>query len=104
MGENVRQLNLRVPETIVQGLDEIASKEQIDRTALARKMLSEAIQRWKVEDAISACLRGEITKARAAELAGISIYEIMDEVRRRGASPSYSLDELREDLSSLVVS
>ena len=104
MGENVRQLNLRVPETIVQGLDEIASKEQIDRTALARKMLSEAIQQWKVEDAIAACRRGEITKARAAELAGISIYEIMDEVRRRGASPSYSLDELREDLSSLVVS
>ena len=65
MGDSVRQLNLRVPETIVQGLDEIASKEQIDRTALARKMLSEAIQQWKVEDAIAACRRGEITKARA---------------------------------------
>ena len=46
---------------------------------------------------------GEITKARAAELAGISICEIMDEVRRRGSAPSYSLDELREDLSSLVI-
>ena len=58
MGENVRQLNLRVPEMIIQGLDEIASKEQIDRTALARKMLTEAIQQWKVEDAISACQSG----------------------------------------------
>ena len=99
----MRQLNLRVPETIVQGLDEIASKEQIDRTALARKMLTEAIQQWKVEAAIAACRRGEITKARAAELAGISIYEIMDVVRLRGAAPSYSLDELRADLSSLVI-
>ena len=99
----MRQLNLRVPETIVQGLDEISSKEQIDRTALARKMLTEAIQQWRVEDAIAACRRGEITKARAAELAGISIYEIMDEVRLRGAAPSYSLDELRADLSSLVI-
>ena len=99
----MRQLNLRVPETIIQGLDEIAGKEQIDRTALARKLLTEAIRRWRVEDAISACQRGEITKARAAELAGISICEIMDEVRRRGSAPSYSLDELREDLSSLVI-
>ena len=73
LGERVRQLNLRVPETIVQGLDEIANKEQIDRTALARKMLTEAIQRWKVENAIAACQRGEITEARAAELAGVSI-------------------------------
>ena len=103
-GDTVRQLNLRVPETIVQGLDEIASKEQIDRTALARKMLSEAIRQWKVEDAIAACRRGEITKARAAELAGMSIYDIMDEVRRRGAAPSYTLDELRQDLKSLFVS
>ena len=66
-------------------------------------MLTEAIQQWRVEDAIAACRRGEITKARAAELAGISIYEIMDEVRLRGAAPSYSLDELRADLSSLVI-
>ena len=62
MAENVRQLNLRVPENIVQGLDEIANKEQIDRTALARKMLTEAIQRWKVDDAIAACIRGDITR------------------------------------------
>ncbi len=104
MNDTVRQLNLRVPETIVQGLDEIASKEQIDRTALARKMLTEAIQQWKVEDAIAACRRGAITKARAAELTGMSIYDIMDEVRRRGAAPSYTLDELRQDLKSLFVS
>ena len=101
MSERVRQLNLRVPENIVQELDEIASKEQIDRTALARKMFTEAIQRWKVDDAIAACIRGDITKARAAELASMSVYDIMDEVRRRGAPPSYTLDELRQDLKLL---
>jgi predicted HTH domain antitoxin len=85
-------------------LDETANKEQIGRIALARKILAEAIQRWRLEVAISACHRGEITKARAAELAGISIYEFMDDVRRRRAAPSYSLEELRADLSSLVVS
>lgn len=104
MADNVRQLNLRVPETIVQGLDEIASKEQIDRTTLARKMLTEAIQRWKKDDAIAACQRGEITKARAAELAGMSVYDVIDEVRRRGAPPSYTLDELSQDLKLLFPS
>ncbi len=104
MNEEYRQLNLRVPETIIQGLDEIARKEQIDRTVLARKMLTEAIQRWKKDDAIAACQRGEITKARAAELAGMSVYDIMDEVRRRGAPPSYTLDELSQDLKLLLPS
>ena len=87
MNQKLKQLNLRVPETIVQGLDEIASKEQIDRTTLARKMLAEANQRWKQDDAIAACQRGEITKARAVELAGMSVYDVINEVRRRGAPP-----------------
>ncbi|MCZ0937043.1 MAG: UPF0175 family protein [Caldilineaceae bacterium] len=104
MSEKVRQLNLRVPQNIVQGLDEIARKEQIDRAALARKMLAEAIQRWKEDDAIAACLRGDITKARAAELASMSVSDIMDEVRRRGAPPGYTLDELRQDLKLLLPS
>ena len=104
MNQKLKQLNLRVPETIVQGLDEIASKEQIDRTTLARKMLAEAIQRWKQDDAIAACQRGEITKARAAELAGMSVYDVINEVRRRGAPPSYTLDELSQDLRLLFPS
>lgn len=101
MSRKFQQLNLRVPETIVQDLDEIASKEQIDRTALARKMLTEAIQRWKKDDAIAACQRGDITKARAAELAGMSFYDVIDEVRRRGAPPSNTLDEPSQDLKLL---
>lgn len=99
----MRQLNLRVPETIIQGLDEIANKEQIDRTALARKMLAEGVQRWRIEHAIASYQRGEITKARAAELANVSIYDILDEVRQRGITPGYTLDELRQDLASLGV-
>ena len=58
----------------------------------------------KLRNAIAACQRGEITETRAAELAGVSIYDIMDEVRRRGAAPSYSLDESRQDLAVLAVS
>ena len=103
MGEIVRQLNIRIPETIVQGLDEIANKERIDRTTLARKMLTEGIQRWRIEYAIASCQRGEITKARAAELANVSIYDILDEVRRRGITSGHTLDELRQDLASLGV-
>ena len=67
-------------------------------------MLSEAIQRWKMDDAIAACQSGEITKARAAELAGMSVYDVMDKVRRRDAPPSYTLDELSQDLKLLFPS
>ncbi len=103
MGEMTRQLNLRIPETVVQGLDEIASTEHIDRTALARKMLTEGIRRWRLDNAIRAYQQGEITKARAAELAGVPIYDILDEVRRRNITPSYTIEELREDLTALAM-
>jgi predicted HTH domain antitoxin len=95
------QLNIRVPKTLLQELEQIAEMEQVDRTAIARKLLSEGVKRWRLERALELCARGQISKERAAEMAGVTLYDIMDELRRRGTSPHYSLDDLREDLALL---
>ncbi|MBM4430722.1 MAG: hypothetical protein FJ026_10305 [Chloroflexi bacterium] len=45
--------------------------------------------------------QGQITKERAAEMAGVSIYDILDELRQQGTVAQYSLEELHEDLALL---
>lgn len=102
MDKAIRQLNLRIPETIIQDLDQIAQEEQIDRTTVARKLLAEGIRRWRFDQALRQYEQGQITKGRAAELAGVTIYDILDEVRRRGLAAQYSLEEVREDLQAIL--
>lgn len=101
MAEATRQLNIRIPESLIEELEHIAAEEQIDRTSAARKLLTEGAQRWRLEHALHLYEQGQITKERAAEMAGVSIYDILDELRRRGTVAQYSLEELREDLALL---
>jgi predicted HTH domain antitoxin len=101
MTEATRQLNIRIPESLVMELEHIAADEQLDRTSVARKLLTEGIHRWRLEHALRMYEAGRITKERAAEMANVSIYDILDELRQRGTVARYSLEELREDLALL---
>jgi len=101
MSGATRQLNVRVPENLIEELERIAAEEQTDRASIVRRLLAEGLQRWRLEQALQMYRRGQITKERAAELAGVSIYDIMDELRQRGTVAQYTLEELREDLALL---
>lgn len=101
MTETTRQLNLRVPESILDELEQIAAEEQVDRTAIVRRLLVDGMRRWRLERALRLHQQGQVTKERAAELADVSIYEVMDALRERGAAAQYTIAELREDLALL---
>ena len=99
MGEATRQLNIRIPDNLLEQLELIAIEEQLDRTTVARKILAEGIGQWRLKHALKLYEKGQVTKERAAEMAGVSIYDIMDELRRQGTLAQYSLEDLREDLA-----
>ncbi|MFQ6057257.1 MAG: UPF0175 family protein [Anaerolineae bacterium] len=101
MAEATRQLNIRIPESLIKELERIAAEEQMDRTSVARKLLTEGVHRWRLAHALRLYEQGKITKERAAEMAGVSIYDILDELRQRGTVAQYGLKELREDLTLL---
>ena len=78
-----------------------ASAEHVERTSVARKLLTEGVQRWRLDHALRLHEQGHITRERAAEIAGVSIYDVLDALRQRGTLAQYSLEELREDLTLL---
>jgi len=98
MTGTTRQLNIRVPESIVDELEQMAAEEQVDRTAVVRRLLVEGMRQWRLERALRLYEQGQVTRERAAELAGVSIYEVMDALRERGTSAQYTLGDLHEDL------
>ncbi len=98
---HIRQLNVRIPVELADKLESVAQEEQVDRTSLVRKFLEEGLQRYRLEQALHLYEQGRISKERAAELAGVSLYDILDELRKRGAADHYDLDELRQDLTLL---
>ena len=70
----------------------------VAKTDAVRRLLAESIRRWKIEHAIKMYQQERVTKERAAEMAGLSLYEMMDLIRQRRIPPHYTLADALEDL------
>ncbi len=95
------QMNVRLPKALLKAVEEMAETEHLDRTAVIRKLIAEGLQHYRLDRAMRLYTEGRISKARAAEMSGVSIYEILDEVDRRGLRSPYTVQDAREDLEIL---
>lgn len=78
------QVNIRLERELLAELDEMADAESLDRTELARRLLRDALGRERVDVAVRRYREGEVSVSRAAEMARISLYEMLDRIHQEG--------------------
>jgi predicted HTH domain antitoxin len=96
-----QMVGARLPQELVRELETIEGVEQSDRSTTVRKLLHKAIRDWKLEHYARLYGDGRMTLAKAANSAGVSLWEMMDYVRNRKISAQYDLDDFRKDLKSI---
>ena len=82
-------------------------EESLRRTDVARKYLVEGVRNWKLEQAIRRYQQGQVSLERAAADAGFTLYEMMDELRRRDialdqTTPAEARAEIRALLEDIA--
>lgn len=68
-------ISARVPDELEAELDAYLEAESLDRSTAVRKLLSEGLEEWRREQALDQLAAGRITFNRAAELAGMSVWD-----------------------------
>ena len=96
-----QMVGTRLPSELVRELAFIEEVEQSDRSTTVRRLLSKAIQQWKLEHYVRLYGDGKLTLARAAHDAGVSLWEMMDYARARKVPAQYDLEELQRDLGTI---
>jgi predicted HTH domain antitoxin len=92
----------RMPDTLVRDLEAIEQVEQSDRSTTVRKLLSRAIQDWKLDHYSRLYGSGKLTIARAAHEVGASVWEMMDYVKSKKINAQHELEDFRRDLKTLA--
>lgn len=92
----------RLPMELVQDLELIERVEQTDRSTAVRKLLHKAVGEWKLEYYARQYGDGRMTLSRAAGEAKVSLWEMMDYVRRRKIAVQYDLDDLHKDMATAL--
>ncbi len=91
--------SVRLPRTEIGRFETAARALGLDRATFLRMALRLGAANVLVEQAGSAYHRGEITLSRAAEIAGISIHELLEKMEQYNLHLNYGLRELEKDLN-----
>jgi predicted HTH domain antitoxin len=79
-------------------LDEKAKEEGLDRSTVLRKLLEDAVKRWKIEKAAKLYKEGRISLSEAAKIAELPIDEMITELVKRDVRSDLTAEEYRESL------
>ncbi len=82
-------------------LEEIANEEKTDKTTALRKIFNMGTKQYNLESAIRKYAAGKISTGKAAEVAGVSLWEIMDELKARNITNPMTKEEHIEGLKNL---
>jgi len=90
-------VSTRVPDDMAKDLEEIEKEEKTDRATVVRKLLARAIAQWKLEKALTLYSDGKVTLWKAAKIADLSLWEIMDIIKERKIPFRYTCEDFRQD-------
>ena len=96
-----RMVGTRLPQELVRELQFIEEVEQSDRSTTVRRLLTRAIQQWKLEHYVRLYGDGKLTLARAARETGVSLWQMIDYARARKVTAQYDIEDLRHDVETI---
>ncbi len=94
-------ITTRVSDEIAEEIKKISEIEKLDKSAVIRRLLVDAIKEWKIEHALNQYKDGKITIWKAARIAGLSLREMLDLAAKKGIPFQYKLEDLREDFEAI---
>lgn len=92
-------VSVRLDEAMLRDLEELAKELKTDRSEALRRVLAEGLKQTKMRRIVELLREEKISIGKAAELAGISRYEVLDLAEREGVPYGYSLEDLERDLA-----
>ncbi len=90
-------VTVRLPRELRREIEELAKVEGKERSEIIRELLIRALREKKIEKAIELYSKGKVTLWKAARIAGISLWEMIEELQKHKITVPYGIEELEED-------
>ncbi|HLC74805.1 MAG TPA: UPF0175 family protein [Candidatus Nanoarchaeia archaeon] len=92
-------IGVRVPKEVVSDIHYVANEEQLDKSAVVRRLLSKAVSAELIDIALKKYANREISIGRAAELSRLPYADFMKIAAEKKIPINYSVQSLRDDIS-----
>lgn len=91
----------RLPDEYVIEIKKIAEIENLDSSAVLRKLLSKAFKEWRLKYALEQYKEGKFSFGQLANFAGISVWDVPRTLKENKIPLNYDVEEFNKDLETL---
>ncbi len=95
-------ISIRPTEEIERKLERLIGIEKMERSALIRRILDIGIDEELKKHALELFRDKKVSLAKAAEIADISVREMMDLIKEKGISLHITIEDIREDFEAAM--
>jgi predicted HTH domain antitoxin len=96
------KISFVIPEELKKEIDNLKELYKEEQSSLIRRLLWRSIYEEKTDFAIKEYLNEKISMGKAAEIAGISIWEMLDELKKRNITLKYKISEAQCEIENLL--
>lgn len=93
-------ISTRVSDDLERELERFLEEEKLHRSTAVRKLLAEGLEEWRKDRALKMLEDGEISFSKAADIAGVSVWDFAVLVEEREIIWVGS-DGLKDDLTAV---
>jgi hypothetical protein len=94
-------IGVRLPRDVLDYVEEEARREKLDRSNMIRRLMERGIEEFRKERAAKIYIEGKASISGAADIAGLTIPEMVDYLVSRGYRSGYSLVDFRRGVTIL---
>ena len=96
------RISLTVPKEILEKSDKIAKEKLEDRSTVMRELLALGLKQYLIQEALKHYTEGKISMGKAAELADVSIWKFLDEMKEKKIPIRYDLDDIKKEIERII--
>ena len=94
-------VSVRLDKKALNEIEALSKELKSDRSEAVRRALDRGLDALRLERVLASLRKGTISKGRAAEVLGVTIYELLDLVEEHEIPYGYSAEDLHADLRRL---
>ena len=91
-------ISARIPRALEKEVERLMREEHLEKSAALRKLLHLGIENYRLDRALRGLSEGRFSLLKAAEEAGLNVWELLDEAARRHVA--WVAEDVLEDVSS----
>ncbi len=96
------RISFVIPKHLKKSLKELEELTGDDQSTLLRKLVDKGLSEAKIDIAIDRYIKEKISLEQASALAGVSLWKLLDELRRRNVALKYTAADAESEIGRLI--